>query len=101
MPENLNTWQSYLLLSEICTMKVGVCFVVVVFCFCFCFLSITASQVDTVTGEQLVTASQVEIIGCRWQAILSCPYVADGVCVCAAVTALGNMESDAPTKKHI
>ena len=56
---------------------------------------------DTVTGEQLVTASQVEIIGCRWQAILSCPYVADGVCVCAAVTALGNMESDAPTKKHI
>jgi len=26
-----------------------------------------------VTGVQMVTAAQVQIIGCRWQAISSCP----------------------------
>ena len=36
-----------------------------------------------VIGVQLVTASQVQVIGCRWQVLM-----------CVAVTALGNMESD-------
>ena len=45
-----------------------------------------------VTGVQVVTAFQMQIIGCRWQAISFFPYVTDGVCV--DVTALGNMKSD-------
>ena len=56
----------------------------------FLYSSITTPQVGKkiVTGVQVVTASQVQIIGCRLQAISSC------VCVCVAVTTLGNMESD-------
>ena len=45
-----------------------------------------------VTGVQVVTASQVQIIGCRCQAVLSCPK--HTVCVYVTVTTLRNMESD-------
>ena len=53
-------------------------------------MSITEPQM--VTG-QVVTACKVQIIGCRWQAILVLP-ITDSVCVCVAVTTLGNMESE-------
>ena len=52
----------------------------------FYFSSITAPQVEA--GVQVVTASQVQIIGCRWQAILSCRRcVCVSVCVCVCVCA--------------
>ena len=34
----------------------------------------TPSGKKMVTGVQVITASQVQSIGCRWQAILSCPH---------------------------
>ena len=39
--------------------------------FFFCFSSLTAPQVERkkTTGVQMVTASQVQSTGCRWQAI--------------------------------
>ena len=33
----------------------------------------TTSRKKTVTGLQVVTASEVQSIRCRWQAISSCP----------------------------
>ena len=65
----------------------------------FFFSSITTPQSGKkmVTGVQVVNAFQVQIIGCRWQAIFVLPKAA-GVCVCVAVTTLGNMESDLGTQ---
>ena len=56
----LNGWGSY--------GKVSYCFVFLLFVF---FLSITTPQVERkLTGMQVVTTSQVQIIGCRSKAIL-------------------------------
>ena len=60
---------------------------------CFFFSSITAPQVEkkAVTGVQVITASQVQIIGvvCR-------PFrpAHNRQCVCVAVSTLGNRELD-------
>ena len=42
-------------------------------CLFFSEHNCTPSGKKMVTGLQVVTASQVQIIECRWQAILSCP----------------------------
>ena len=57
---------------------------VLFYCFWFLFQDYSKMEKKTVTGMQVVTASQVQIVGCSSQTILSRPE--QTVCVCVPVT---------------
>ena len=74
-----STYRHYLLLTATDMTALYYILLLVFFFFFFFFLfehNCSPSGKKTVTGVQVITASQVQSIGCRWQALLILPITA-------------------------